>query len=296
MAFTLGFESETAQSTVESDGRVVSKYTQVMLYKTDAMTRPTQYAIASDIGIIPGSPFSQDLNATCYDMQIGPVEKKTKPPYLSYLVAFQWATNAPLPITNNTDPTTRRTLWAIRPNIQQRYLVKDLTGQLIVNTANQPYDGGYPVDVRLGTVIATRNVDAAGYNRDAVLAISGRTNSVIFLGGAIGTVQGDVETVEKFEGAFHFWEETWTFTWDPLGLPSQLPSVGFFQRDSYDHDKLKRITSRDLDPDATNDDPVEEPEPLDASGLLVPVSARPGGVAFIRPNVILTFNFNTLGL
>ncbi|MEI8016873.1 MAG: hypothetical protein WCH39_01680 [Schlesneria sp.] len=287
MAFTVGFINETAQSTVENDGRVVSRYTQVMLYR-DTGTRPTAATIASNIGIIPGSPFAQDTNATCYDMQIGPAPEPTRPPALGYHVTFMWATNAPLPITNSTDPTTRRTIWSVRPQIQQRFVTKDQNSKLIVNTAGQPFDGGIPIDVRLGTVHATRNVTATGYNKNTVMARSGRINSVTFLGGAPGTVQVDVETHEKYEGSYHFWEEAYSFTYDPLGMQPSIASTGFFQRDAVGSNNLIRIQVAGED--------TMEPEPLDTNGIWVPIANRPASCAFVTPTTFATEDFNSYGL
>jgi hypothetical protein len=288
MATSWNLESEEATSTVESDGKVVNEYVQAYLYKTTAMTRPTPADIVTDLGILPGSPFYEDTHATCYKSHISGATAKTRPPYLAYLITLNWATNAPLPISTSTDPTTRRTIWSVRPVIQQRFVIRDNTDNLIVNTAGQPFDGGIPVDVRLGTVIATRNVTAVGYNKATVLAYSGQLNSVVYLGGAIGTVQVDIESNEKFEGAYHYWEEVYTFTYDPRGHQPKPASSGFYQRSAIGSNNLVRIRQGGED--------VMEPEPLDANGILAPISGRPGNCAFVTVPYFQSMDFNGFGL
>ena len=288
MASSFNLRSETATSTVNSDGRIVSHYSQTGLYKTDASTRPTQYAIASDIGIIPGSPFSQDTDATCHNMEIGPAPEPTRAPHLAYLVTFQWSTDAPLPVTNSVDPTTRRTIWGVRPQIQQRFITKDKDGKLITNTAGQPFDGGIPIDVRLGTVTATRNVSAAGYDRGTAMKRSGKINSATFSGGAAGTVQVDMEAHEKYEGSFHYYEEVYTFTYDPLGMQPSIASTGFYQRKTAGSNTLVRIV--------IGDEECNEPEPLKTDGTWAEISGRPTNCAFVTPTAFATEDFNSYGL
>ena len=297
MAFSVGFWSDGPHKSEVSDhGRIMSRYREQYLYKTDVAypTRPTQAQIAADIGIFPGTPYINDPNATCQAVEIvaGPV--KTKQPHLAYVVTVEWATYAPLPNQVSTDPTTMRTIWTLRPTILSRYIVKDRFGVMIQNAAGQPFDGGIPVDVRLGVAIARKNRDAAGYNYNNVLANSGKTNSATFLGAAPGTLQVDIESEEKYEGSYHYWTETYTFAYDVLGWNPKPMNAGFFQLAS---GLLTRITNKDLDP-AANEDPVQEPEPLLASGVIVPpnLASRPSLCNFIEVDYFAQMNFASFGL
>lgn len=313
---------EGGNSTTQNDGLVVSSYFQTYRYETDSMTRPTPAAIAADIGISNGSPFVEDTNAICYDMDVKG-DGITIPPYLKYLVGFKWATNATVPITFSTDPTTRRTLWSVRANTEQRWVTKypvfassssssSLAGvtseQLIVNTAGQPPDGGIPVNVRIGQARATRNVAATSYNKSVVMAYSGAVNSVLYLGAPPGTLSVDVETEEKYEGGYHYWAEGWTFTYDARGVQPRFMSAGFFQRlggstpsssstsSSGCNPTLQRILNSHLTGISTDTAPVQEPEPLDASGLLVPICSRPSGCFEVVVPYHPTLDFNSFGL
>ncbi|MBS3928118.1 MAG: hypothetical protein KGZ65_06750 [Sphingomonadales bacterium] len=280
-------------SRIEQSGRIVSKYKRTYLYKTDAASPPTDAQITTDVGIAPGSPHPDDANATCQSVEISHGVGPTKCPHFARHVVVEWATNAPVPNTVSTDPTTMRTRWSLAPTIQQRYIVRDRNGAMIVNAAGQPFDGGIPVAVRLGTAVARRNVTAAGYNQNTVLANSGKLNSTTFLGGAAGTIQVDISAEEKYDGGYHYWEEVYTFAYDPLGWQPKPMNAGFFQKGTYG---LTRIINSDLDD--TNDPlaPVQEPEPLLPDGTLVPVDDRPGLCNFITVDAYGSMDFSTFGL
>lgn len=296
MTWAVGFYDFRFHSTVQNDGRCVSDYMMQFLARTDSLTFPSPQEIAAAVGVTRGSPFATDPRAICYDVEIGPGPVRTRPPFLAFLVTAKWATNAPLPAADDDDPTSMRTIWSISPLIQSRYIIKDKSKKLIVNTAGQPYDGGIPVDVRLGCVKARRNRDAAGYDKDQVLALCGRVNSVTYLGGAPGTVQVDVTANERYEGSHHFWEEEYTFSYDPLGWQPRPPSAGFFQRASAGSNDLKRILNEDINDDNDPTAPVQEPEPLTDKGLLAPISGRPDNCAFVEVDYFEEIDMNAFGL
>lgn len=303
MSFSLGlFWDGPHNSTVEQSGRIVSRFSRVYLYKTDAAARPTEAAILVDVGIDPGSSYPNDPNATCESVELGPGPERTRPPNLCYQVKVEWSTTAPVPNAQSTDPTTTRTIWTLGSTIQSRYIVKDRNGEMILNSAGQPFDGGVPVDQRFGKATAVRNVDATGYDKDAIVAMSGKLNTDIYLGGDPGTVQVDVEASEKYEGDYHFWEERYTFNHKPDGWQPNPMNAGFFQKTD-DAECLTRIINSDLhdgsycsgdanDPTA----PVQEPEPLLTNGKIVPIADRPDLCNFVDVDFFESFDMSTLGL
>ena len=298
MSFSVGLWSDGPNDSIvnfQSGGRITSNYTRAYLYKTDAASRPTDAAIVTDIGISPGSPHPDDANATCHKVEVGPGPEKTRPTHLAYLVKVEWSTLSPLPNTVSTDPTTMRTLWTLGATIQQRYVIKDRNGNMILNSAGQPFDGGIPVAVRLGKAVATKNRTASGYNKNTVMAYSGNLNSVTYLGAAPGTLQVDIEAQEKYEGGYHYWEEKYTFAYDPLGWQPKPMNAGFFQLTGYG---LQRITNGDLGDDNDPTAFVQEPEPLLPDGTIVPVgaSSRPSLCNFISVDYFSTSDFNSFSL
>lgn len=292
MALVYGLVDFSDRSEVGSDGRCVSTHMRKYLARTDSPFFLEGPVIAAAIGITRGSPLASNTNAICRSVEITPGPVMTRAPFLAYYATYEFSTNTTLPADDDDDPVTTRTLWSISPQIQSRYVIRDRNDELIVNRAGSPYDGGIPVDVRLGSVTATRRIDAAGYNKSTVLASSGKVNSVAFLGGAPGTVQVDISATERYEGAYHFWEETYTFSYDPQGWQPKPVNAGFYQKVD---GELVRILNSDLDEDGT-DDPVQEPEPLDDAGELVPVASRPAACTFIEVDYFAEMDFNAFSL
>ena len=304
MSFSVGLWSDGPNDSsvnFQSGGRITSNYTRTYLYKTDASSRPTDAAIVTDIGISPGSPHPDDANATCHKVEVGPGPEKTRQPHLAYLVKVEWSTLSPLPNTVSTDPTTMRTLWTLGATIQQRYVIRDRNGNMILNAAGQPFAGGVPVSVRLGKAVATKNRSASGYNKNTVMAYSGMLNSATYLGAAAGTLQVDIEAKEQYEGGFHYWAETYTFSYDPLGWQPKPLNAGLWQKKEAGSNTLRRILTGDLSEDVRlhkTGDPIQEPEPLLANGLIVPAgsSNRPSLCNFISVDYFATMDFATFSL
>lgn len=291
----LGLISEDSSTVIESDARIVTEYDRTIQLITDSPFRPTELQIKIAIGISIGSPYPNDWAATCESITIGPGPERTRPPNLCYHVKYHWSTKAVFPNTFDTDPTLTRTRWSLKPSIQTRYVVKDRNENMILNSAGSPFDGGIPVDVRLGTAVAKKYTYAAGYNQNTALANSGKLNSNVFLGGDPKTVQVDIEATEHFEGAYRFWEETYTFAYDPLGWQPKPMNAGFFQKTG---GKVSRIRNQDVDPttDVDPDGLVQEPEPLLTTGAIVPLASRPASCNFIEVDAYPQMDFAIFNL
>ena len=298
MTWYVGLVDFSGESEVQSDGRCVSRYMRKYLVRTDAATFQTEAQVATAVGINRGAALAADPNAICHKASIGPGPAMTRAPYLAYFATYEWATNATLPDTVDDDPTTRRTLTSISPTIQSTYIVDYMDGmtrKVILDSAGQPFDGGIPVDVRMGTVTKTRNKDAAGYDQNAVLANSGKVNSVTYLGGEPGTVQVDISAVETYEGAWHFWKETFTFNYKPTGWQPTPLQAGFYCRDEAGGEP-RRILNSDVGVGG-DDGECPEPQPLDDDGLIVPKADRPDGCKFKKDvTYFKNMDFSTFSL
>lgn len=294
MAWLVGLVDRKGRSEVQQDGRCVNKYMRKYLVRTDAAIIVTEADVAGAVGIARGSPCPFDLQATCYSLEVTPVGVMTRPPYQAFFATYEWATNAALPEQDDNDPTTMRTIWTISPQITSRYIIKDRNDVLIVNAASTPYDGGIPVDVRLASATAERSIDAAGYDKATVVANSGKLNSATYLGAPPGTLQVDISAKEKYEGGFHFWSETYTFSYDPEGWQPKPLNCGLYHR----VDGLpKRLTYEDLG-ETGNTKFIEEPEPLDEDGLLIPFGPanRPSLCNYVTVDYYDTMDFNDFNL
>lgn len=287
MSVWVNLKSHKAKATVQSDGRMVKTYTETYLYRTNAGSIPTDADIAADVGVAPGSPYGGDANATAGDAEIEFL--MTRVPWFKAEVTITWSTKNPVPNEDDTDPSTVRVLWDLRSVIQQRYIVKDRLGKLIVNTAGQPFDGGTPVDVRLGQVAAKLKVAYADFNKNTMLANNGKLNTATYLGAAAGTLQMDATASEAVEGGYHFYNVEYVFTYDPLGHQPRPANVGFYQ---LLFGTLAPITVGDLtgEIDGTK---VTEPEPIDIDGHVVPYADRPDSCIFVPVDYFDTLNYST---
>jgi len=299
MTWYVGLVDFSGESEVQQDGRCVSRYTRKYLVRTDAATFQTESQVATAVGINRGSALAADPNAICHKATVGPGPAMTRAPYLAYFATYEWATNATLPDTVNDDPTTRRTLTSISPTIQSTYITDYMDGTtrtVILDSAGQPFDGGIPVDVRMGTVTKTRNKDAAGYNQNNVLANCGKLNSVTYLGGLPGTVQVDISSSETYEGAFHFWKETFTFNYKRSGWQPKPLQAGFYHLVG---GEPERILNSDIKPGGDSNE-CPEPQPLDDNGVIVsptPANTRPTRCKFKTDIVYFeSMDFSTFSL
>jgi hypothetical protein len=299
---TTGLKEASATSTIGQDGRITKSYKHKYLYRTTAGSRPTFADIAADLGIAPGSPYADDLNATAGNAEIEHL--MTRPPHCAAEVTIVWSTNNPVPAEDSTDPSTVRTLWDLQTIIQQRYITKDRNGKLIVNSAGQPFDGGVPADVRLGQATAKLKVLTASFDKSIVMKHSGKLNSSTFLGAAAGTLQVDISASQAVEGSYDFFNVTYVFTYDPLGHQPKPANVGFFWKVPFTGE-ITPITVADLEAGSTDPTRVQEPEPLyDAAaeaadpthveGTVVPYSDRPDGCSFVSVDYYDTMDFATL--
>ncbi len=299
MSWGIGLLDASGTSEVQQDGRCVSRYMRkYLLVGTGEYVFASEPTVAAIVGITRGAPLSDDPNAICYSAQVEIGEKTRLGAGVQVRhVTYMFSTDAALPEEDDDDPTTRRTIWSISPTIQSTYLIRDRNGDVILDSAAQPFDGGVPADVRLGTVTATRNLDAAGYDRAAVLANSGKLNSVTWEGGEPGTVQVDISAQEVYQGAFHFWAETYTFNYNPLGWQPQPLNAGFYARTAADGIPL-RILNSDIGDTviATKDDECPEPQPLDADGVIVPYNQRPANCTFQTVDYFAEMDFADFNL
>lgn len=281
-------------SVVQQNGRLVNKYQRTYWVGTDSATVPAESDVLAALGIDPGSPYENDLNATCRGIT-SLTQLPTRTPHIAFHATVEWSTDAPTPNEIDTDPSTMRVVWGTRPRIEPRHITEDRNGDPILNSAGSPYDGGIAVNARLGTAIAKRTIAYADYDSEAALADSGKLNSLTYLGAAPGTLQVDIETQERWQGAYHFVDEVYTFYYDPEGHQPRPLDAGFFQLDA-DGNPVP-ITVGDLsDPPTTNSTKVPEPEPLKSDGTVVPRSDRPAACHYLDVPYFSEKDFNDFGL
>ena len=296
MTWAVGLLSRKGKSAVESDGRCVTNYIYTYIARTTG-SFPSCAAVSAAVGVTRGSPCPEDSNAIAKSVSVDDWTQPTRQPFLAFTVAVEYATNAPLPDADDDNPITRRTLWGGGTQVQQRHITEDKDGVLIVDAAGQPFDGGIGVNERTAVHRFTRNVDASGYDRDEMMANNDKLNDVPFLGYDEETLQLEFGAEEVYEGAWHFYRETYAFFYNPLGWQPSAVDAGFYCRDVVDG-PVHRITNQDLGDTnpLTKDNECPTPQPLDANGVIIPIPDRPADCRFVGATHFETMDFNDFGL
>lgn len=284
MAFSYGLEVDTMKLTVGQDARLVKKYHRVYLANSDV--EMTLDEVAAAIGILPGSGHIDWSFATCNE--IGVDRLTSREPFCWWRVTYDWATNAVVPEDNaDTSPTLRRVMRSTNNTQQQRFIIKDKNGVLITDAAGSPFDGGVPVTDYMGSMVFERDEDHDASKMSQAVLLTGKLNSVTFMGCAPGTLMLEVVGKEKWEGDYHFWTFTYTMHYDKDGHQPHPLNAGLYQ-------KVGTQRVRILEDDGK---PSQEPQPLTAfSGTVVPVANRPALCNFITVDHYNSFDFASLGL
>jgi hypothetical protein len=157
---------------------------------------------------------------------------------------------------------------------------------MILDAAGSPFDGGVPVTEWLGNISWKRDEVHTSTSMSQAVALSGKINSDVFMGCAIGTLILKVTGEEKWEGTYHFWTFTYEMTYDKAGHDPRPLNAGLWKKVSGNR---VRITEYDGTDSA-------QPQPLTTGGDVIPVASRPGSCNFITVEHHNTLAFATLGL
>lgn len=285
MIFEFGTVSETLSATLTSEGKLIKRYKSRFLAGADfALTRDQVCAM---IGVVPGAPHWEWPWATCRDVSCERIMSR-EPCYWWY-VDVEHSTDAPRPQGDGgTDaaPELRRCLRKTGTSQQQRAILRDRNGDLIVDAAGSPYNGGVPVTAFLGTITWTRDELHNSLSMAQAKLLSGHLNETTFMGCEPETLMMEVVGEEKWEGDYHFWTFTYTATYDPLGWQPRPLNAGLYQKVA---GKRERIMEDD-------DTPTQEPQPLTLAGAVVPLASRPGACNFVEVDHYYSYDFAELGL
>jgi len=283
MAFTFAITADTTNVDVSPVGKITRTHNRTYLAKSNSISFVSSYEVAVALGLNAGDPHPADSYALV--RKINPVRKMTRTPYQAWDVDVEWSTETDEEQLS-ADPMDRRVIRSESTSDQTRYITKDRNGKMIQDTAGSPFDGGIPVNVKLASMVFTRNeLHDAEYYVGKANTLSGYLNSTPFAGAAAETLLLDVQATETFEGNYHYWVVTYTMTHDPAGWQPSPLNAGMFKLVS---GKRVRITE--------NGAPSNEPTPLDAAGAVVPVANRPDSCIFVEVDYYDTMDFSLLGL
>lgn len=282
---TVSFELQTDVSvhTVNDVGRVVRTHTRTLLARSASDSFVSSYAVAVATGLVPGDVHPADQYATI--RKINPVRRKTLPPNQLWDVTIEWSTET-TEVDIEENPVNRKVKRSESTTDQQRYIIRDKNGKVILTSAKRPFDGGIPTTVKLGTITFERNEQhGVEYYVGKAIDLSGRINSLPFMGAAAGTLMLHVDAKETWEGTWHYWAVTYTFVHEPLGWQPRPINADFYELVNGKHVRIRE-----------NGNDATEPVPLDSSGRVIPIAARPDACIFVQVDWFETMNFNSLNL
>lgn len=282
MAFTWSITADTTSVDVSPVGKITRTHSRTYLMKSDSTTFVSSYEAAVALGLNAGDAHPADPYALL--RKINPTRRMTRIPQ-AWDISVEWSTE-----TTETqlaeNPMDRKVIRSESTSDQERYITKDRNGKMIQDTAGSPFDGGIPVNVKLATMVFTRNeAHDTTYYVGKANTLSGYINSTAFAGAAAGTLMLNVQATETFEEQYHYWVVTYTMTHDPLGWQPSPLNAGMYK---LLNGKRVRILE--------NGAPSSEPCPLDAAGAIVPVYSRPDSCIFVDVDYYETYDFSLLGL
>lgn len=287
MAFTFELVADKCRTSVNSDGRLVKSYTRQYLCKST--TELTLDQVGEGVGILPGAPHPNRTDATCHDIDIS--RRPTKEPHCAWDAIYTYGTDSVVPENDSdTDPLQRRVKRRTAHVEQQKFIIKDRNDVLITDTAGSPFDGGVPVIDFLGTMTFERDEAHSATSMSQAAILTGKINSDVFMGCAVGTLMLKVTGEEKWEGTYHYWTFVYEMTYDKDGWQPKPANAGLYQVVLEGADLVRE---RILESDGR---PTQEPQPLTVGGGVVAFADRPDDCNFITVDHYITLDFSSLGL
>ncbi len=286
MGFTYRPIEESCTDTISSNGKPISTVEIKYRLRYDGQDRilppAAKAGFIQESGIYAGFPYPDMPSAICRSIVISKL--RSRPPRQAWEVDCQWSTDTEL--IDDPDPSHRRYIRRGGTSEQQRFVFFDRNGNLIVDSAGSPPDGGVPVNVRLWTGVWEHNVDASQYDLSRSATLSGCINSDVFLGKQPYTLMLDVQFSEEREGIYHFYKEILTVMYDPLGWRPQFADAGLWEIDKPGTSQATRIRIKN----------AVEPEPLYPNGVKVPFNRRPQDCQFKPVDYYNQIPFSSLNL
>ena len=286
MAFQSHLIEDSGGYEVSSDGRLVKTYK-----RKYRCSNPGAYLtldlVAVTLGAVPGSVHPDYPAAQAKKISIDRMFHQT--PYYDWEVGIDYSTDTVKFAENPMDRPVKRRVFTTET---QRSIFKDRNGNMILDAAGCPFDGGVQVNHHQPTIVWQRNEDNASFDLAGFLSLSGSINSDTFAGCAPETLLLVATADETFENSYQYWACTYTIIYNDLGWQPQPVNAGLYERDG--SGGLRRIETED-------GQPAQDPQPLYAAssgtpGKVIPLSGRPASCNFIKVDHASAIGFSSLSL
>jgi hypothetical protein len=286
MAFDPKLISDESEPTLQQDGRIVRTHRRMYRCTHDFVVSNLQ--VLALLGVAQGDTHPDDPLATLVS---APVKRKdviaTGGARPMWEVTLNYSTDAPAIVSQNSDdPTQLRVKRWWSTTEEQRYIIKDRNGLLIVNTAKVPPAGGIPVNIELPVLVYERN--EADFSGATATLWSGSINISAFSGAAPKTLKLKVTGEEQYEAKSHFWRVRYEMVYDENGWNPRWVNAGTHEWDPINQ-KLIPCLDELLQP-------VTEPVPLDSMGQQIDPSLLPDAAIINEVDYRRLREFQLLGL
>ena len=280
MGFYAKLVADDTDPVLNSDVRIVRTHRLQYLVTNDFPL--SNMEVLQTMGVAIGNTHPDDGLAT---LRSCPCKRRftkqdTKP---SWDVTLTYSTDAP---ENVDDPTQMRAKRAWGSIEEQRYIIKDRNGKLILNKAGDPPAGGIPITVRLPCLTFERN--EADFSSSTAKTWSGSLNQSAFAGCDPKTLQLRVTGEEVYEAKSHYWRVKYEMVQDEDGWQPKFLNAG-----------TRELIGGQLVPieDLMNGgQPITDAVPLDNSGRVIDPTTLPDAAIFLTAVHFQEREFQQLGL
>ena len=283
MPFTQTLIEQSANYSVSSDGKITRTYNEKYRCRNDTLLTLDQVQAAS--GFVALQVYSGNSLAFC--RAVRPNRLFMGPSKFVWELDVEWSSECPQAAEN---PVNRPVLRRVYSNETQRQIFRNASGQIVLNSAGDPPDGGISVNHHMPAINWKRNEAHAGFSIGTFNQLSGKLNSTSFAGCDPGTLLLIATADEAFESTYHYWSADYTMVYNDQGWQPQFLNAGLQELKTVGGVVVK-VPIFD-----GSSQPVQTPEPLTTGGVKVPYSSRPSGCNFITVTYSGTFDFSTLGL
>lgn len=273
--------STGGSTTLNLDGKRVRTSKRRFLVKTDALTHTDEDILASS-----SVPQLTSLHPGTIFLSVRGVNvSRTEDNPQNWFVDVDYSSELPDPEKRDEESPVGKVWRRWRTVRSTRLLVRDLDGDLVVNSAADPFDPPIEVPRSMLQLVYVRNEST--FDGATLLNFVNRVNDGTWNGGAAGTVMlADVSSDERFDDNQHYWQVTYTFDYDPDGHQPKILDAGYYQLSGGDSVRIKDKDGHDC----------AVPWPLDGAGVKVARSSLPDSVVYRNFKAHKTADFTELGL
>jgi len=216
-------KASKAKASLSNEGRISREYTITRMVQADG--EMTEYEVGTELGYLLGEAHPDDFTARLVDFDI--VREMSRGEHCYWTVTLRYSTLGTPTVNNSDSPFDQRVKRSWSTTEHTMYVFKDRNGDVIVNAANQPFDGGIPVTLELPTLTFERNEPT--FDGGWATSLSNSLNNAYYSGAERKTLKMKISATEQYEGDYVFWPVKYEMAYLPIGWQPQPLNAGLRQ-------------------------------------------------------------------